>query len=77
MAGASFDARIRHAGVAISANYAELLVLSARQVIGAIEITISKPGSGSYNTEDIYVSNGNVNTVGVIFPSWPFFLYVK
>jgi len=77
VAGASFDARIRHAGVAISANYAELLVLSARQVIGAIEITISKPGSGSYNTEDIYVSNGNVNTVGVIFPSWPFFLYVK
>lgn len=51
--------------------------------MGTIEITISKSSSGSYDTRDIYVfmkeisSDGNVNTVDVIFPSWPFFLYIK
>jgi len=55
VAGGAFDAKIRHADAAISANYADILVLSARQVMVAIEITTSKSGSGSYNTEDIYV----------------------
>lgn len=82
-AGATFDAKVKNDGTAISANYAGILALSARQVMGAIEITISKSSSGAYNTGDIYAfmkeisSDGNVNTVDVIFPSWPFFLYVN
>ncbi|KAF8300411.1 DUF1793-domain-containing protein [Clavulina sp. PMI_390] len=82
-AAATFDAKVQSDGSAISSAYADILALSARQVMGGIEITISKSSSGSYNTGDIMAfmkeisSDGNVNTVDVIFPSWSFWLYVN
>ncbi|OCH92944.1 DUF1793-domain-containing protein [Obba rivulosa] len=66
----------------ISEQYAGLVALSIRQAFAAFEITISKDGSGQFNTSDVMVfmkeisSGGNVNTVDVIYPIWPMFLYL-
>ena len=82
-AGKTFDSKVLTDGTKVSNNYADLLILSARQVMGAIEITISKTSTGAWNTGDILAfikeisSDGNVNTVDVIFPAWPFFMYVN
>ncbi|ETW83902.1 hypothetical protein HETIRDRAFT_449514 [Heterobasidion irregulare TC 32-1] len=78
-----FDAQIKSDASAISANYASIVALSVRQVFGAIEITVSKDSEGRWNTDDVLVfmkeisSDGNVNTVDVIFPAWPAFLYAS
>ncbi|KAF9076791.1 DUF1793-domain-containing protein [Rhodocollybia butyracea] len=77
----TFDAQVNSDASAISTKYAGIVELSVRQVAGAIEITISKEANGSWNTSDVMVfmkeisSDGNVNTVDVIMPSWPFWLY--
>ncbi|KAJ6598936.1 hypothetical protein DFH09DRAFT_1356105 [Mycena vulgaris] len=78
-----FDAQVQADASAISADYAAIVALSIRQTLGATEITISKNGDGSWNTSDVLVfmkeisSDGNVNTVDVIFPAYPLFLYVN
>ncbi|KII95062.1 hypothetical protein PLICRDRAFT_48031 [Plicaturopsis crispa FD-325 SS-3] len=79
----AFDKKVNGDASAISNNYASIVALSLRQVFGAIEITISKESSGGWNTSDVLVSmkeissDGNVNTVDVIFPAWPAFLYAN
>ncbi|KAI5122587.1 hypothetical protein M0805_004803 [Coniferiporia weirii] len=79
----TFDSKINSDAGEISSDYASIVALSIRQVFGAIEITVSKNSDGSLDSSDILVfmkeisSDGNVNTVDVIFPSWPAFLYTN
>lgn len=79
----TFDAQVQKDASAISADYASIVALSIRQGFGATEITVSKDSSGKFNTSDVMMfmkeisSDGNVNTVDVIFPSWPLFLYTN
>ncbi|KIL59835.1 hypothetical protein M378DRAFT_193746 [Amanita muscaria Koide BX008] len=78
-----FDAAIQRDAVAVSNDYADVVALSVRQALGALEITISKTSDGSWNSSDVIVflkeisSDGNVNTVDVIFPTWPILLYTN
>ena len=57
-------------------NYSDILALSTRQVFGAIDLTVS---SDTLDTNYVKAfikeisSNGNMNTVDIIFPLFPFF----
>ena len=58
-----------------SADYKDILALSARQVLGATSF------SGTPDDPVIFFkeisSDGNMNTVDVIYPAFPFFLYTN
>ncbi|TDL28683.1 DUF1793-domain-containing protein [Rickenella mellea] len=77
----AFDARVTQDAKRISDDYESIVALSIRQAFAATEITVSKNSNGSFNTDDVLMfmkeisSDGNVNTVDVIYPSWPLFLY--
>ncbi|ESK94383.1 glutaminase, partial [Moniliophthora roreri MCA 2997] len=79
----AFDAKLNTDANKISADYASIAALSVRQAFGATEVTISRNSDGSWNTNDVIVfmkeisSDGNTNTVDVIFPAWPIFLYTN
>ncbi|KAE9397140.1 DUF1793-domain-containing protein [Gymnopus androsaceus JB14] len=79
----TLDAQVNSDASAISTDYAGLVALSIRQLLGGIEITLSKNSDGSFNTSDVLVflkeisSDGNVNTVDVIFPAFPGLLYLN
>ncbi|KAG9004392.1 hypothetical protein FRB94_002410 [Tulasnella sp. JGI-2019a] len=79
----AFDKQIQSDASVISSDYADVVALSIRQALGATEITISKDGSRNWNTSDVMMfmkeisSSGNVNTVDVIYPAWPAFLYTN
>ncbi|KAF7301796.1 DUF1793-domain-containing protein [Mycena indigotica] len=79
----TFDAKVQSDASKISADYAGVVAISIRQSLSANEITLSKTSSGAFNTSDVIVfmkeisSDGNVNTVDVIFPAWPIFLYTN
>ncbi|KAJ6628763.1 hypothetical protein B0H10DRAFT_2209222 [Mycena sp. CBHHK59/15] len=66
----AFDAKVQSDATKISEDYAAVVALSIRQAFGATELTISK-------TSTEISSDGNVNTVDVIFPAWPIFLYTN
>lgn len=74
----ALDSQIASDAGAISSDYANIVALSTRQAMGGMEITLG-PGP---DTSDIKVflkeisSDGNVNTVDVIFPTWPILLYL-
>ncbi|KAK0206362.1 DUF1793-domain-containing protein, partial [Desarmillaria ectypa] len=79
----NFDSQVESDASAISEDYAGIVALSIRQAMGSMEVTISKNADGSWNTDDVLVfmkeisSDGNVNTVDVIFPAWPVLLYTN
>ncbi|KAG9084624.1 hypothetical protein FS749_005086, partial [Ceratobasidium sp. UAMH 11750] len=79
----AIDNKIYNDATPISADYTAVTQLSLRQAFASIEITVPKAASGGYNTSDVKVfmkeisSDGNVNTVDVIFPAWPVFLYLN
>ncbi|KAI0265444.1 DUF1793-domain-containing protein [Gloeopeniophorella convolvens] len=79
----NFDGLVQRDASKVSGNYASIVALSIRQALGATEITISKTSGGAFNTSDVLMfmkeisSDGNVNTVDVIFPAWPAFLYLN
>lgn len=64
---------LRAAKRTVSAEYGDILSLSARQTIGACYFT-GTPASPILFLKEIS-SDGNMNTVDVIFPASPFFLY--
>lgn len=49
----ALDNQILHDGSQISTNYYDLLALSTRQAMGAIDITVGQDGAGNLNTSDI------------------------
>lgn len=77
----AMDAQVRTDALKISEDYAAIVDLSVRQTFGSIELSVSRSSNGAINATDILVfmkeisSNGNMNTVDVIFPAWPAFLY--
>ncbi|KAI0774201.1 DUF1793-domain-containing protein [Fomes fomentarius] len=79
----AFDVQVRGDAEKISSDYADIVELSVRQAFAAIETTVSKTGSRDFNTTDVLTfmkeisSNGNMNTIDVIFPAWPIFLYTS
>ncbi|KAF7352677.1 DUF1793-domain-containing protein [Mycena venus] len=79
----TFDAKVQTDAGKISADYAAVVALSIRQAFAATELTVSKTSAGAFNTTDVILfmkeisSDGNVNTVDVIFPAWPIFLYTN
>ncbi|KAL1694460.1 hypothetical protein GGG16DRAFT_122510 [Schizophyllum commune] len=58
------DDQIKSDASAISSDYASITALSVRQALAALEITTIS-------------SNGNTNTVDVIFPMWPLLMYLN
>lgn len=56
-------------------NYVDIVALSARQVMGATSFS-GTPEAPLLFLKEIS-SNGNSQTVDVIFPAWPFFLYTN
>ncbi|CDO71295.1 hypothetical protein BN946_scf184908.g52 [Trametes cinnabarina] len=79
----AFDSKVNADATKVLADYASIVALSIRQGFGATEITVSRTNSGGFNTSDVLTfmkeisSDGNVNTVDVIFPAWPLFLYTN
>ncbi|KAJ7761626.1 hypothetical protein DFH07DRAFT_815613 [Mycena maculata] len=78
----TLDAKVQSDAAKISPDYPGIVALSIRQSIGANELTISKTASGKWNTSDVMLfmkeisSDGNLNTVDVMFPASPIFLYL-
>lgn len=71
---AEFSKKIQRDGEnTVSPHYSDLLSLSARQTIGACYFT-GTPSAPILFMKEIS-SDGNMNTVDVIFPASPFFLY--
>ena len=58
-----------------SSNYADIVALSARQVMGATSFS-GTPENPILFLKEIS-SNGNSQTIDVIFPAFPFFLYTN
>ncbi|KAF7332012.1 MPN domain-containing protein [Mycena kentingensis (nom. inval.)] len=75
------DTQVQKDAAAISNDYAGIVALSIRQAMATMEITASRSADGSFNTSDILIfmkeisSNGNMNTVDVIYPTLPLLLY--
>ncbi|KIK64768.1 hypothetical protein GYMLUDRAFT_240730 [Collybiopsis luxurians FD-317 M1] len=78
----TLDSRLHTASQSISSAYADIVALSMRQTFGATELTISG-SSGAWNTSDVLMfikeisSDGNLNTVDIIMPAWPAFMYLN
>ncbi|KAL8701187.1 MAG: hypothetical protein Q9201_005047 [Fulgogasparrea decipioides] len=73
----TFDAQIESRALALAGtNYSDVLTLSTRQVYGATDLTIP---ADTLDTSNVMVfmkeisSDGNVNTIDVIFPAFPIF----
>jgi len=58
-----------------SRDYADILALSARQVLGAVQFSGTADAPLIFQKE--ISSNGNTQTVDVIFPAFPFYLYTQ
>ena len=58
-----------------SYEYRDILALSARQVLGAVQFSGTPENPLIFQKE--ISSNGNTQTVDVIFPAFPFYLYTQ
>jgi hypothetical protein len=73
---AKLDTAITEKALNISQEYADILALSVRQSFGAVELTIPE---SDHNTSDVLSfikeisSDGNVNTLDIIFPTFPIY----
>ncbi|KAK5136391.1 hypothetical protein LTR08_003517 [Meristemomyces frigidus] len=73
---ANYSAQLAHDAFASgSTNYADIVALSARQVMGATSFS-GTPSNPILFLKEIS-SNGNSQTIDVIFPAFPFFLYTN
>jgi len=74
-----FNTQINNAAYQVSSaqgsNFAQILMLAARQVLGGVAFA-GTPDNTLIFLKEIS-SDGNMQTVDVIFPSYPFFLYAN
>lgn len=63
-AASDYDSKLHNAGLAISSKYVDLLALSARQVLGTIDITITRGDDGNWNFTDVLVFMKNMGAAG-------------
>lgn len=63
-AAVAFDAELLNAGTTISNGYADLLALTARQVLSSIDITLAKGSDGNWNFTDTLVFMKNLGAAG-------------
>lgn len=59
-----FDNELQNTGSAISSDYADLLALTARQVLGSIDITLAIGSDGNWNFSDALVFMKNLGAFG-------------
>ena len=72
----SFDSQVSDDASAVAGeDYVALTTLSARQVFGATQLCGTEDAKYLFLKE--ISSDGNINTVDVIFPAYPFFLYAN
>ena len=68
----ALDNSILHDGSQISSEYYDLLALSTRQAMGALDFTILRDSSGVWNTSDVKAFLRNAGGIGsggsVIYP---------
>ncbi|KAJ6087738.1 hypothetical protein N7467_006652 [Penicillium canescens] len=73
----TFDELVQSTGISsYGSNYSDILALSTRQVYGGIEITIPNESLDTGTTRAFIKeisSDGNINTVDVIFATFPIF----
>ncbi|TDL21981.1 hypothetical protein BD410DRAFT_723660 [Rickenella mellea] len=82
-AGNAMDAKVLADARKISSPYADMVTMSARQVMSAIDITVKKDSSGKWNTSDVKaffknmgsVGGPGVNSVDVLYSAFPAYLY--
>ncbi|KAL5494568.1 hypothetical protein ACEPAI_29 [Sanghuangporus weigelae] len=80
----SLDNQILGDASKISNNYGDILSLSTRQAMGALEYTLSK-ANGALNTSDVKafikdmggIGSGGVNAVDVLYSAMPIYLYLN
>ena len=68
----TLDDRILHDGSEISTDYYDLLALSTRQAMGALDFTIVRDSSGNWNTSDVKAflrSAGGIGSGGYVLHS--------
>lgn len=71
---ASFDSQVAKDSIAVAGqDYLTLTSLSARQAFGATQLCGTEDNMYLFLKE--ISSNGNMNTVDVVFPAYPIFLY--
>ena len=63
-AAADYDSKLLAVGSTISSNYADLLAISARQVLGSIDITLALGSDGNWNLSDTLVFMKNMGAAG-------------
>lgn len=63
-AAESYDFKLLAAGKTISSNYADLLALSARQILGSIDVTLALGSDGNWNFSDTLVFMKNIGAAG-------------
>ena len=73
----ALDLEVQNTGTSVAgSNYSDILALSVRQIFGAIDLTIPKDALDTANASAFIKeisSDGNANTVDIIFPMLPFF----
>ncbi|KAK7064805.1 DUF1793-domain-containing protein [Favolaschia claudopus] len=79
----ALDKKIQTDAAKIHPDYAGIVELSIRQSLAANELTISKNAFGLWDTSDVLYfmkeisSDGNTDTVDVMFPASPIFFYLN
>ncbi|KLO15829.1 hypothetical protein SCHPADRAFT_888243 [Schizopora paradoxa] len=81
----TFDAQILDSANKYSSEYADLVSLTARQVLSALEFTLPQDSSSSNSSEDVKVfvkdfddlASGGVNAVDVLYAALPLFIYLN
>ncbi|TFK38775.1 hypothetical protein BDQ12DRAFT_651125 [Crucibulum laeve] len=79
----ALDNKIMSDGVAVSTKYADLLALSLRQTVGAMDITVGRGSNGKWNTSDVKIfmkdigTGRRVNAVETLYAALPALLYLN
>ncbi|EJC98586.1 DUF1793-domain-containing protein [Fomitiporia mediterranea MF3/22] len=84
-AATALDKQILGAAGQVSTNYADILSLSTRQVMGGLEYTLLKDDSGNFNMSDVKaflndmggIGTGGVSAVDVLYAAMPAYLYLN